>query len=79
MDYRKVLDAIEGVLGPGPLVRVYLRTTIITSQLPRTEWHGALGDPTIADAILDRLVHNAHDVALTGPSQRGERTTPTKK
>jgi DNA replication protein DnaC len=56
-----------------------LRSTIITSQLPRTEWHGALGDPTIADAILDRLVHNAHDLALTGPSQRGERTTPTKK
>ena len=34
---------------------------------------------TIADAILDRLVHNAHEFALTGPSQRGERTTPTKK
>ncbi len=55
------------------------RSTIITSRLPRTEWHVALGDPTIADAILDRLVHNAHEFALTGPSQRGERTTPTKK
>jgi len=55
------------------------RSTIITSQLPRAEWHVALGDPTIADAILDRLVHNAHEFALTGPSQRGERTTPTKK
>lgn len=55
------------------------RSTIITSQLPRAEWHVALGDPTIADAILDRLVHNAHEFALTGPSQRGERHTPTKK
>jgi DNA replication protein DnaC len=55
------------------------RSTVITSQLPRAEWHVALGDPTIADAILDRLVHNAHEFALTGPSQRGERTTPTKK
>ena len=55
------------------------RSTIFTSQLPRAEWHVALGDPTIADAILDRLVHNAHEFALTGPSQRGERTTSTKK
>jgi DNA replication protein DnaC len=55
------------------------RSTIITSQLPRSEWHVALGEPTIADAIIDRLVHNAHEFALTGPSQRGERTTPTKK
>jgi len=40
---------------------------------------GAVGEPTIADAIIDRLVHNAHECALTGPSQRGERTTPTEK
>ncbi len=62
-----------------PADRDAARSTIITSQLPRAEWHVALGDPTIADAILDRLVHNAHEFALTGPSQRGERTTPTKK
>ena len=55
------------------------RSTIITSQLPRERWHDDLGEPTVADAILDRLVHNAHEFALTGPSQRGERTTPTKK
>jgi DNA replication protein DnaC len=55
-----------------------VRSTIITSQLPRPDWHGALGEPTIADAILDRLVHNAHEFALTGPSQRGARTTTTK-
>lgn len=44
--------------------------TIITSQLSSKTWHAALGDPTIADAICDRLVHNAHEVALTGPSMR---------
>jgi len=53
------------------------RSTVITSQLPRDQWHVALGEPTIADAIIDRLVHNAHEIALTGPSQRGvRRPTP---
>jgi DNA replication protein DnaC len=55
------------------------RSTIITSQLARADWHLALGEPTIADAIIDRLIHNAHEFALTGPSQRGERDKPTKK
>jgi DNA replication protein DnaC len=45
-------------------------STVITSQLPTKSWHEALGDPTIADAICDRLVHNAHLVALRGPSMR---------
>lgn len=45
-------------------------STVITSQLPTKTWHEALGDPTIADAICDRLVHNAHVVALRGPSLR---------
>jgi DNA replication protein DnaC len=44
--------------------------TIVTSQLSSKTWHAALGDPTIADAICDRLVHNAHELALTGPSMR---------
>lgn len=42
----------------------------ITSQLPTKSWHEAFGDPTIADAICDRLVHNAHVLALRGPSMR---------
>jgi DNA replication protein DnaC len=45
-------------------------STVITSQLPTKSWHEALGDPTIADAICDRLVHNAHMLALRGPSMR---------
>jgi len=46
------------------------RSTIITSQLPIDRWHEHLGDPTLADAILDRVVHRAHRFALTGPSRR---------
>lgn len=45
-------------------------STVITAQLPVSEWHGYIGDPTIADAILDRLVHSAHTIALTGDSMR---------
>lgn len=44
--------------------------TVVTSQLPVDRWHEWIGDPTLADAILDRLVHNAHHVELTGPSMR---------
>lgn len=50
--------------------RYQLRSTIVTSQLPVSEWHDALGEPTIADAILDRLVHNAHRIDLRGDSLR---------
>ena len=46
------------------------RSTIVTSQLPFDKWHDWVGDPTIADAILDRLVHNAYKVELKGESQR---------
>ena len=48
------------------------RSTIVTSQLPIKEWHAWIGDPTIADAILDRLVHNAYKIELKGPSLRKE-------
>ncbi len=47
-----------------------LRSTVITSQLPREDWHAFLGDPTVADAVLDRLVHNAYTITLKGPSRR---------
>jgi DNA replication protein DnaC len=45
-------------------------STLITSQLPIENWHDHIGDPTIADAILDRLVHNAHRIQLKGGSMR---------
>ena len=46
------------------------RATIITSQLPVENWHDYVGDPTIADALLDRVVHNAHRIKLKGPTRR---------
>lgn len=46
------------------------RATLVTSQLPLAHWHEALGDPTLADAILDRLVHNAYKITLKGDSMR---------
>ena len=46
------------------------RSTLITSQLPVPHWHAAIGDPTLADAILDRLVHQAHCLNLDGESLR---------
>lgn len=51
------------------------RSTIITSQLPVPHWHEAIGDPTLADAILDRLVHQAHCLNLDGESLRKKGTT----
>lgn len=48
------------------------RSTIFTSQLPTTKWHDHLGDPTIADAICDRVLHGAHRLMLKGPSRRKE-------
>jgi len=50
------------------------RSTILTSQIPVDKWHEVIGDPTYADAILDRLVHNAHRIDLDGESLR--RTRP---
>lgn len=47
---------------------------IITSQLPVDAWHDVIGEPTFADAILDRIVHNAHRLPLDGPSMRKDET-----
>ena len=46
------------------------RSTVATSQLPIDQWHAVIGDPTLADAILDRLVHNAYKINLRGESMR---------
>jgi DNA replication protein DnaC len=59
--------------------RVGTHSTIITSQLPVKAWHTYLNDPTLADAILDRIVHNAHRIDLTGDSLRRVREKPAKK
>ncbi|MGH6690503.1 MAG: IS21-like element helper ATPase IstB [Candidatus Acidiferrales bacterium] len=54
--------------------RYQTRSMILTSQLPVTKWHEQIGDPTVADGILDRLVHNAHRLELRGDSMRKRRS-----
>ena len=50
-----------------------MRSTVLTSQLPVSRWHEQIGDPTLADGILDRLVHNAHRIEMRGDSMRKNR------
>lgn len=57
--------------------RHQVKSTLITSQLPTKHWHDYIGEPTLADAILDRLLHNAHRLELKGSSMR--KTNPTAK
>lgn len=50
-------------------------STVLCSQLPHDKWHAWIGDPTVADAILDRIVHNAYKLTLNGPSGRKDKLT----
>ena len=59
---RDLLEIIEDRYG--------IRSTVVTSQLPVEKWHDAIADPTLADAILDRLVHSAYQLNLKGESMR---------
>jgi DNA replication protein DnaC len=68
--YPKLLEVLEDRHGT--------RSTIATSQLPIDEWHTAIGDPTLADAILDRLVHNAYKISLRGESMRKRQAKLTR-
>ena len=63
---RDLMEIVEDRYGAG--------ATLITSQLPVEAWHDVIGEPTFADAILDRLVHNAYRLALDGPSMRDPKT-----
>lgn len=63
---RDLLEVLEDRYGT--------RSTIVTSQMPPSHWHEAIGDPTLADAICDRLLHNSHRLVLKGPSRRKEET-----
>ena len=61
-DCRELLEVIDD--------RSQTRSTMIVSQLPIENWHATFSDPTIADAVLDRVVHNAHKIHLKGDSMR---------
>jgi DNA replication protein DnaC len=65
---RDLLEIIED--------RYEKRSTIVTSQIPVDHWYDMIGNPTIADAILDRLVHSAYRIELSGDSMRKQRATP---
>jgi len=67
---RDLLEIVDDRHGNG--------STIITSQLDSKLWHDQLGDPTIADAVCDRLLHNAHRLMLKGPSRRKEEAAVKK-
>jgi DNA replication protein DnaC len=63
---RDLMEIVEDRYGNGSI--------LVTSQLPVDAWHEVIGEPTFADAILDRLVHNAHRLPLDGPSMRKDET-----
>ena len=64
--YRDLLEILDDRHGLG--------STLITSQFPVEQWHGVINDATVADAILDRLVHNAYQLKLEGQSMRDPKT-----
>lgn len=68
---RDLLEVLEDRYG--------LRSTIVTSQLSHKRWHEHIADPTHADAICDRLIHNAHKLVLKGPSKRKPEEPETDK
>ena len=70
-DQRELLEIVED--------RYDRKATIVTGQLPIKSWHGAMQDPTLADAILDRLAHNAYKVELKGEFMRKKRKTLDQK
>lgn len=70
-DAQALLDVLED--------RYARRSTIVTSQLAIKDWHGYLPEPTVADAICDRIVHNAYRFQLKGPSRRKQETKSTRK
>jgi DNA replication protein DnaC len=68
--YREFLEVLDDRQGQG--------ATLITSQFPVNQWHEIIADPTVADAILDRLVHNSYRIELKGESIRKDKMLPSK-
>ena len=59
--------------------RYGVQSTVVTSQFPVENWHELIADPTLADAILDRLVHNAYKIEMEGESMRKKHSVLTDK
>jgi len=68
--YREFLEVLDDRQGQG--------ATLITSQFPVGQWHEVIADPTVADAILDRLIHNAYRIELKGDSLRKSQNLPAE-
>ncbi len=68
--YREFLEVLDDRQGQG--------ATLISSQFPVNQWHEIIADATVADAILDRLVHNAYRIELKGESMRKDKTPPSE-
>jgi len=68
---RELLEVVED--------RCQTGSTLVTSQLPVAQWHAVIGDPSVADAILDRLVHHAHRIEMKGESMRKLKNKPAAK
>jgi len=64
---RDLLEVIEDRAGR--------RSTLVASQLPLDNWHAAMADPTLAEALLDRLLAASHRIAMKGPSMRQRQPT----
>jgi DNA replication protein DnaC len=57
--------------------RAQRRSTLVASQLPIDKWHAAMADPTLAEAVLDRILQASHRLTLKGPSMRQRQPNPT--
>jgi DNA replication protein DnaC len=68
---RDLLEVIED--------RSQLRSTIVVSQLPVDKWHAAMSDPTLAEAILDRILQSSHRISMKGPSMRKQKPVTTEE
>ena len=74
LDQQQSLDLLELLED-----RYNLKSTIVAAQIPADKWHETIADPTLADAILDRLIHNSHRIELKGESMRKNKSGLTEK
>ena len=74
LDQQQSLDLLELLED-----RYNLKSTIVAAQIPADKWHETIADPTLADAILDRLIHNSHRIELKGESMRKKKSSLTEK